>query len=357
MSHVFISHSHNDAGAADLILRALEKRGVKCWIAPRDVTAGGSYAESILNAIETASCFVLIYSNNSNLSPHVVREVERALKFGVNIIPVRFDQSAPSKSLDYLLATVHWLSISEPVAGEIAKAAEQIAAAVARAQPRPSGLSQGSVAVSGPVAATGQSRKAIFAVAGILLAILIIGGVAALRPSHRAQPVPPLPQAQSSPSQAPFPSSTVITGPIVIESKQARTAAPAPEGEPVDEITQQNITDFVKGFAQDLSGNNIARRIAHFSSPCRYYSNSTASPDDIRQDAQEEIAQWRERTNMPGRVNAEKLNDSEFRVRFSMIYSYRGKSPSASGIRNFIMIVKPKGTTYAISAISKSDLR
>src|ERR1700730_18523354 len=173
-SHVFISHSHDDAGTADLILRALEKRGVKCWIAPRDVTAGGSYAESILNAIETASCFVLIYSNNSNLSPHVVREVERALKFGVNIIPVRFDQSTPSKSLDYLLATVHWLSISEPVAGEIAKAPEQIAAAVARPQPRPSGLSQVSVVASKPFAPTGRSRKLMFAGAGILLGILIL---------------------------------------------------------------------------------------------------------------------------------------------------------------------------------------
>lgn len=113
---------------ANTVVTALEQRGLTCWIAPRDVTPGGSYAESILTAIETSSCFVLIYSEHSNVSSHVLREVERALKFGVNIVPVRFDDSTPSKSLDYLLATVHWLSIpSESRERSIGKAAEQIA--------------------------------------------------------------------------------------------------------------------------------------------------------------------------------------------------------------------------------------
>lgn len=113
---------------AESVLAALEERGIACWIAPRDVSPGGSYAESILTAIETACCVVLIYSEHSNVSSHVLREVERALKFGVNIVPVRFDDSTPSKSLDYLLATVHWLAIPrESRERSIAKAAEQIA--------------------------------------------------------------------------------------------------------------------------------------------------------------------------------------------------------------------------------------
>jgi hypothetical protein len=134
-NHVFVSHSHEDSPAADLIVKALEERGVVCWVAPRDVPAGGSYAESIVNAIESASCFVLIYSQNSNVSSHVMREVERALKFGVNIVPVRFDDSTPSKSLDYLLATVHWLAIAPDARDRsIVKAAEQILAVVAKSQ-------------------------------------------------------------------------------------------------------------------------------------------------------------------------------------------------------------------------------
>jgi hypothetical protein len=137
-NHVFVSHSHQDAPAAELVVQALEKRGVTCWIAPRDVPPGGSYAESILNAIEGASCFVLIYSENSNVSSHVLREVERALKFDLNIVPIRFDDSAPSKSLDYLLATVHWLAIAPDSRDRsIVKAAEQIAASLAKSRSTP----------------------------------------------------------------------------------------------------------------------------------------------------------------------------------------------------------------------------
>lgn len=134
-NHVFVSHSHEDSPAADLIVKALEERGVVCWIAPRDVEAGGSYAESIIDAIENACCFVLIYSKSCNVSSHVMREVERALKFGVNIVPVRFDDSTPSKSLDYLLATVHWLAIAPDQRDRsVVKAAEQILAVVAKSQ-------------------------------------------------------------------------------------------------------------------------------------------------------------------------------------------------------------------------------
>src|SRR2546423_2854646 len=132
-NHVFVSHSHQDAPAAELIVQALEQHGVTCWMAPRDVPPGGSYAEAILNAIESASCFVLIYSEHSNVSSHVLREVERALKFDLNIVPIRFDDSAPSKSLDYLLATVHWLAIAPDSRDRsIVRAAEQIAASLAK---------------------------------------------------------------------------------------------------------------------------------------------------------------------------------------------------------------------------------
>src|SRR6202035_2415294 len=176
-NHVFVSHSHDDAPAADLIVKALEERGVICWLAPRDVPAGGSYAESILNAIESASCFVLIYSQSSNVSSHVMREVERALKFGVNIVPVRFDDSIPSKSLDYLLATVHWLAIA-PDARErsIATAAEQILAAVAKVQStQPAGQTEKVAPPPKVVAAAPPNRHLLWvgAVAVVIVASLI----------------------------------------------------------------------------------------------------------------------------------------------------------------------------------------
>jgi hypothetical protein len=130
--HVFISHAHQDRPSAEQLLAALESRGIKCWSAPRDVAPGGSYAESILRGIESASCFVLVFTQHANLSPHVLREVERALSLGINIIPVRFDDSGVSKSLDYLLASVHWLSTTSGPRGQaLQRAVEQIASCTA----------------------------------------------------------------------------------------------------------------------------------------------------------------------------------------------------------------------------------
>src|SRR5688572_25696121 len=48
---VFVSHSAKDKAKADAVCDALEKGGVRCWIAPRDILPGANWATSILKAI------------------------------------------------------------------------------------------------------------------------------------------------------------------------------------------------------------------------------------------------------------------------------------------------------------------
>jgi hypothetical protein len=181
--HVFVSHSHKDSATAQSVVAALEARGISCWVAPRDVDPGGSYAESILNAIEGASCFVLIYSEHSNVSSHVLREVERALKFGVNIVPVRFDDSTPSKSLDYLLATVHWLAIpADSRERAIVTAAEQIAEwltkfEVASSSEKPTGPRPVTMPLFGSIEAA-PKRNLSWVLIALVLALTAGGGFA-----------------------------------------------------------------------------------------------------------------------------------------------------------------------------------
>jgi hypothetical protein len=190
-NHVFVSHSHKDAPAAELIVEALEKRGVTCWMAPRDVSPGGSYAESILNAIENASCFVLIYSEHSNVSSHVLREVERALKFELNIVPIRFDDSAPSKSLDYLLATVHWLAIAPDSRDRsIVKAAEQIAASLAKSQNAPPGAEPTRAPASLPAAVAPVATRPKRALVWIAALLVIVASLIYWLVSKNSAPAP-----------------------------------------------------------------------------------------------------------------------------------------------------------------------
>jgi len=111
---VFISYSSQDKPTADAACAALESANIRCWIAPRDINPGRDYAESIIDAIEGARVFVLIFSNNANASPQVKREVERAVSKGLPIIPVRIEDVVPNRTLEYFISSPHWLDAFPP---------------------------------------------------------------------------------------------------------------------------------------------------------------------------------------------------------------------------------------------------
>jgi TIR domain. len=174
--HLFISYSDKDKAFAELLLTALERRGVTCWMAPRDIPPGGSYADAIIRAIEESECFLLVYTTHSNTSPHVLREVERALKFERNIIPIRFDDSEPSRSLDYLLATVQWLSIDPSKAsGEVSRIADEITNCLAPREPKETPKSRAAAAPDRISAATTVPRQTL---ARLLIPLLILLAIA-----------------------------------------------------------------------------------------------------------------------------------------------------------------------------------
>lgn len=109
MSHVFVSSSSKDKHIAEAICSALEKDGVKCWIAPRDILPGIEWGEAIVQAIKQSRVIVLIFSANSNRSNQVKREVERAVHWEVPIVVFRVVDVEPTGSLEYYLSTHQWL--------------------------------------------------------------------------------------------------------------------------------------------------------------------------------------------------------------------------------------------------------
>jgi len=114
MAHdVFLSHSHLDKVYADAICHSLEAHAIRCWVAPRDIRPSEDWAEAIINALDTARILVLVFSSNSNSSPQVRREVERAVNKGLHILPLRIEDVPLSKSLEYFISTQHWLDAIE----------------------------------------------------------------------------------------------------------------------------------------------------------------------------------------------------------------------------------------------------
>ncbi len=112
---VFICYSSKDKSIADTVCAALESKGIHCWIAPRDISPGADYGESIIDGINHVKVLVLIFSSNANASQsQIKREVERAVHKNIPIIPFRIEDIAPVKALEYFLSTPHWLDAFTP---------------------------------------------------------------------------------------------------------------------------------------------------------------------------------------------------------------------------------------------------
>ena len=47
----FISYSSKDKAIADAAVATLEAKGIRCWVAPRDITPGKEWSESIIEGI------------------------------------------------------------------------------------------------------------------------------------------------------------------------------------------------------------------------------------------------------------------------------------------------------------------
>src|SRR5437868_4402632 len=108
MGHdVFISHSSKDKLAADAVCAALERSGVRCWVAPRDILPGANWATSINKGVAESRMMVLIFSRHAQGSPHIRREVERAVHRGIPIAPIRIEDVLPADDLEYFLSSSH----------------------------------------------------------------------------------------------------------------------------------------------------------------------------------------------------------------------------------------------------------
>ncbi|HEY3889914.1 MAG TPA: TIR domain-containing protein [Caulobacteraceae bacterium] len=190
MAHdVFISYSSKDKTTADAICAVLERDGIRCWIAPRDVTPGHDWAESIIQAIHGSKAFILLFSGFSNTSGQIKREVERAADREIPIIPFRLDDIEPNESLEFFISTPHWMdAFTPPLEGHIQQLSETLRQLIAK-----DGAPAGSASVPSPMAAhpvippspaptakPGIGAMAPWLIVAGLAAVIVVGGAVLL---------------------------------------------------------------------------------------------------------------------------------------------------------------------------------
>jgi hypothetical protein len=138
MSTIFVSHSSKDLAVAQTICAALEGRGLKCWIAGRDVGAGDNFQEAIVTAIRSAKVMVLVFSDNANNSTEIKKELALASQNKVAVIPARVEDVIPAAALAYELATRQWINLFNDWETEIETLCDRIKQIVPSAASAPS---------------------------------------------------------------------------------------------------------------------------------------------------------------------------------------------------------------------------
>jgi TolB-like protein/tetratricopeptide (TPR) repeat protein len=108
---VFLSYASQDTEVANTVCKDLEGRGIRCWIAPRDVAPGALYADAIVRAINEAKVLLIVLSQSAVASSHVGKEVERASSKHKQIIALRIDAAPLTPALEYFLSESQWVDI------------------------------------------------------------------------------------------------------------------------------------------------------------------------------------------------------------------------------------------------------
>ena len=107
--NLFLSYASENKNIADCIVDRIERRGYKCFIAPRDIWTGAEYAAEIIRGISNSTAVLLAFSSKSDKSHYVLREINSAVSRNRPIIPLRIEDFLPSEAMEFYLGPTHWL--------------------------------------------------------------------------------------------------------------------------------------------------------------------------------------------------------------------------------------------------------
>ena len=103
MKEIFISYSSNDLQQAETVRNVLEKNGLSCWMAPRDIPGGSNYTKEIPIAIRNCKVFVLVLSESAQSSHWVLKELDSAVNCGKVILPFMLEDCSLNDEFNFLL--------------------------------------------------------------------------------------------------------------------------------------------------------------------------------------------------------------------------------------------------------------
>ncbi len=180
-STIFISYATADRAEALKVCKAIERRGIQCWISTRDVPPGANYQEAIVHSLRAARAAVLVFSDAANTSDEIKKELSLASRYHIPVIALRLKEIEPSDAFAYELSTRQWIDAFEGWDKAIDTLVDRIKRMACSEAPAPAGS-----AVASRSMAAFSWRGIVIASAGLLSLVAVAGGWWALRPPQAA---------------------------------------------------------------------------------------------------------------------------------------------------------------------------
>jgi hypothetical protein len=111
MAGVFLSYSRADQKTVDRLTAQLRAGGHRVWVDREGIGAGARWHEEIVKAIDTAQVAVVVLSQNSIGSEHVLTELTLAAEGKVPIIPVVIEPVVIPRSMKYHLIRLQTIDL------------------------------------------------------------------------------------------------------------------------------------------------------------------------------------------------------------------------------------------------------
>ncbi len=208
---VFISYASQDAAVADTVVEALERAGLKCWIAPRDVVPGALYADEIVRAINQCQVVVVILSDRAVASPHVGKEIERASSKRRRIVALRIGAVSLPRSFEYFLSESQWIDIGS---GGTEAAAVKLVEAVRRHLDVTRGVKSNAPSARPPTRSPTASVSGRWLLAGAVTAVSAVLVYLAIGHSRLSTPAAIGTEAHTAMTQPAPPASSIAVLPF-----------------------------------------------------------------------------------------------------------------------------------------------
>jgi len=342
MAHdVFISHSTNNRLVANAVCASLESGAIRCWIAPRDVMPGRSYSGEITRAIQQSRAFVLIFSEHSNNSEQVLREVQLAANSHLHIVQFRIAAVVPSDDLEYYLSGPHWLdAVTPPLENHLAQLQTSIKALLslpraeetekaapppearrdARVEPPSEPRPAGPAVRTAPVAKSSTNVWKWVALAAV--AVTVLGGVGLflIYSQARSKPAKTIAAPSTNIPPATQPLSPVQPNPNTESPRVTPSSIAAPLTNTSTIVSAAEAEHYAKAFYREMERGDVSKAASYLDETVDYYAFGPKDKGFVTEQMRQFIAALSMRSFEVGDV---KVQDSSKPMIATVIFDVR----------------------------------